>query len=177
MSSDVFRKVGRGGAGNFYSKKDIEDAEKATSAVCTPKSNNYTRPIPFHLHGCIPPPQETINHTVANFDSSPSLGNEQLNQSLTSKLKKARQPRRCTAREQGQKPVPAAAAAPYRATLAGDAGVRATLSSVAAHQQHQRRHRHQQQEVNQPPPPPPDRCPRIQRSKSSWPPPRRSVPE
>ncbi|KAL0931863.1 uncharacterized protein CTRU02_212816 [Colletotrichum truncatum] len=29
--SDVFRKVGRGGAGNFYSKKDVEDAEKAKS--------------------------------------------------------------------------------------------------------------------------------------------------
>ncbi|KAF5501028.1 hypothetical protein CGCS363_v006638 [Colletotrichum siamense] len=27
--SDVFRKVGRGGAGNFYSKKDVEDVEKA----------------------------------------------------------------------------------------------------------------------------------------------------
>ncbi|KAK4114137.1 hypothetical protein N656DRAFT_767155 [Canariomyces notabilis] len=36
MSSDVFRKVGRGGAGNFYSKKDIEEAEKATSAAAPP---------------------------------------------------------------------------------------------------------------------------------------------
>ncbi|OHE94656.1 hypothetical protein CORC01_10057 [Colletotrichum orchidophilum] len=27
--SDVFRKVGRGGSGNFFSKKDVEDAEKA----------------------------------------------------------------------------------------------------------------------------------------------------
>ena len=29
MSSDVFRRVGRGGAGNFYSQKDVEDAENA----------------------------------------------------------------------------------------------------------------------------------------------------
>ncbi|TDZ24248.1 hypothetical protein Cob_v003031 [Colletotrichum orbiculare MAFF 240422] len=28
--SDVFRKVGRGGAGNFFSKKDVEDAQKAS---------------------------------------------------------------------------------------------------------------------------------------------------
>lgn len=28
MSSEVFRRVGRGGAGNWYSKKDVEDAEK-----------------------------------------------------------------------------------------------------------------------------------------------------
>ncbi|KXH66021.1 hypothetical protein CSAL01_09599 [Colletotrichum salicis] len=28
--SDVFRKVGRGGSGNFFSKKDVDDAEKAT---------------------------------------------------------------------------------------------------------------------------------------------------
>ncbi|AEO69389.1 bc76ea4d-ec02-4817-a54c-4f13fd989e14 [Thermothielavioides terrestris] len=29
MSTEVFRRVGRGGAGNFYSKKDVEEAEKA----------------------------------------------------------------------------------------------------------------------------------------------------
>ncbi|KAK3944643.1 hypothetical protein QBC46DRAFT_373918 [Diplogelasinospora grovesii] len=28
MSSDVFRRVGRGGAGNWYSKKDVEEADK-----------------------------------------------------------------------------------------------------------------------------------------------------
>lgn len=27
--SDVYRKTGRGGAGNFYSKQDIEQAEQA----------------------------------------------------------------------------------------------------------------------------------------------------
>ncbi|KAK3692526.1 hypothetical protein B0T22DRAFT_447464 [Podospora appendiculata] len=34
MSSEpVFRRVGRGGAGNWYSKQDIEDAEKKTQAA------------------------------------------------------------------------------------------------------------------------------------------------
>jgi len=32
-SSDVFRRVGRGGAGNWYSKKDIEDANKVEAEV------------------------------------------------------------------------------------------------------------------------------------------------
>ncbi|OIW33250.1 hypothetical protein CONLIGDRAFT_640396 [Coniochaeta ligniaria NRRL 30616] len=31
MSSEVFRRVGRGGAGNWYSKKDIDDADKVAS--------------------------------------------------------------------------------------------------------------------------------------------------
>jgi hypothetical protein len=36
-SSDVYRRVGRGGAGNWYSKKDVEEAEKAqASAVRLP---------------------------------------------------------------------------------------------------------------------------------------------
>ncbi|KAK3333441.1 hypothetical protein B0T19DRAFT_474132 [Cercophora scortea] len=34
MSSEpVFRRVGRGGAGNWYSKQDVEDAEKKTQAA------------------------------------------------------------------------------------------------------------------------------------------------
>ena len=33
MSSEVYRKVGRGGAGNFYSKQDIEDATKNQNEV------------------------------------------------------------------------------------------------------------------------------------------------
>jgi hypothetical protein len=38
MSTDVFRRVGRGGAGNFYSKQDVQDAEKASNEVtCSPK--------------------------------------------------------------------------------------------------------------------------------------------
>ncbi|VBB86922.1 Putative protein of unknown function [Podospora comata] len=32
MSDDVFRRTGRGGAGNYYSKKDIEDVQKASEA-------------------------------------------------------------------------------------------------------------------------------------------------
>jgi hypothetical protein len=34
--TDVYKKVGRGGAGNFYSKKDIEDVSKAAAAVIPP---------------------------------------------------------------------------------------------------------------------------------------------
>jgi hypothetical protein len=30
---DAFRRVGRGGAGNFYSKQDVQDAEKASETV------------------------------------------------------------------------------------------------------------------------------------------------
>ena len=29
---DIFRRTGRGGAGNFYSPKDVEDVEKKTQA-------------------------------------------------------------------------------------------------------------------------------------------------
>ncbi|KAH8880734.1 hypothetical protein GQ53DRAFT_788507 [Thozetella sp. PMI_491] len=31
MSTDVFRKVGRGGAGNFYSQKDVEEVQNANT--------------------------------------------------------------------------------------------------------------------------------------------------
>jgi hypothetical protein len=34
--TDVYKKVGRGGAGNFYSKKDIEDVSKEATAVISP---------------------------------------------------------------------------------------------------------------------------------------------
>ena len=33
MSDDVYRRVGRGGTGNFYSKKEVEDVEKASKAA------------------------------------------------------------------------------------------------------------------------------------------------
>lgn len=36
MSSDVFRRVGRGGAGNFFSKKEVEDAQNAQPQVPRP---------------------------------------------------------------------------------------------------------------------------------------------
>ena len=29
-----YRKVGRGGAGNYYSQKDVEDAAKKAAEVC-----------------------------------------------------------------------------------------------------------------------------------------------
>lgn len=47
MSTDVFRRVGRGGAGNFYSKKDIQDAEKASTAVTVTHSPTQPNPPPL----------------------------------------------------------------------------------------------------------------------------------
>ncbi|KAH8595557.1 hypothetical protein B0O99DRAFT_671977 [Bisporella sp. PMI_857] len=41
MGDEVYRKVGRGGAGNFYSKKDIEQANKAPSP-----SDLESQPLP-----------------------------------------------------------------------------------------------------------------------------------
>ncbi|KAK1992925.1 hypothetical protein LX36DRAFT_674219 [Colletotrichum falcatum] len=54
--SDVYRKTGRGGSGNFYSKKDVEDVEKAnpedleaqktanaTAAATGPTAGGYAR--------------------------------------------------------------------------------------------------------------------------------------
>jgi hypothetical protein len=43
MSTDVFRRVGRGGAGNFYSQQDVQDAEKKAA------STNTVRPTPSSL--------------------------------------------------------------------------------------------------------------------------------
>ncbi|KAK0623548.1 hypothetical protein B0T14DRAFT_183325 [Immersiella caudata] len=40
---DVYRKVGRGGAGNFYSKKDVEEAEKATPTTDSSAPVSYAR--------------------------------------------------------------------------------------------------------------------------------------
>ncbi len=34
MATDVFRRAGRGGAGNYWSKKDIEEAERTLPKVC-----------------------------------------------------------------------------------------------------------------------------------------------
>jgi hypothetical protein len=39
MASEVFRRVGRGGAGNWYSKKDVEDADKAALEVSLTQPN------------------------------------------------------------------------------------------------------------------------------------------
>jgi hypothetical protein len=33
MSTDVYRKVGRGGAGNWYSEKDVKEAEDSIAKV------------------------------------------------------------------------------------------------------------------------------------------------
>lgn len=35
MESETYRKIGRGGAGNYYSKKDVEEvARRAAEEVC-----------------------------------------------------------------------------------------------------------------------------------------------
>lgn len=48
MSADAFRRVGRGGAGNFYTQKDLQlAAAKASSTVCT-------HVIPLTFYAVIP---------------------------------------------------------------------------------------------------------------------------
>ncbi|KAH7360571.1 hypothetical protein BKA65DRAFT_391243 [Rhexocercosporidium sp. MPI-PUGE-AT-0058] len=57
--SDVYRKVGRGGAGNYYSKQDIADATKNTgdiesqtpsSPTTSTPSNTTSLPAPEYQH-------------------------------------------------------------------------------------------------------------------------------
>lgn len=49
MESESYRKIGRGGAGNFYSKQDIEEAARRAAEVCQNKpTSRYPRvPLPF----------------------------------------------------------------------------------------------------------------------------------
>ncbi|KAH6850281.1 hypothetical protein B0I37DRAFT_371235 [Chaetomium sp. MPI-CAGE-AT-0009] len=49
MSSDVFRRVGRGGAGNFYSKQDVQDAEKKASTTTVRPRSPRSTPNPLTL--------------------------------------------------------------------------------------------------------------------------------
>lgn len=53
MSSEVFRRVGRGGAGNWYSKKDIEDAEKAAADLEAQKKSSSGSTSPSTLERSI----------------------------------------------------------------------------------------------------------------------------
>jgi hypothetical protein len=34
MADEIYKKVGRGGAGNFYSKQDIDNVTKSSAGVC-----------------------------------------------------------------------------------------------------------------------------------------------
>lgn len=44
---EVYKKVGRGGAGNFYSKKDIEEVKgKGKADVCSPPLTLPHAPLP-----------------------------------------------------------------------------------------------------------------------------------
>ncbi|KAK3900110.1 putative mitochondrial DnaJ chaperone [Staphylotrichum tortipilum] len=50
MTTDVFRRIGRGGAGNFYSQKDVQEAEEAAAATAdleaqTPNPTALTRTL------------------------------------------------------------------------------------------------------------------------------------
>lgn len=40
MASDTYRKVGRGGAGNYYNSQDIQQAQKQAAEV---RTQNQTR--------------------------------------------------------------------------------------------------------------------------------------
>ncbi|KAK0753357.1 hypothetical protein B0T18DRAFT_396576 [Schizothecium vesticola] len=46
MSDQVFRRVGRGGAGNWYSEKDVKEAEKALAAAVDLEAQKHTDPAP-----------------------------------------------------------------------------------------------------------------------------------
>jgi hypothetical protein len=60
MASEPYRKVGRGGAGNFYSKKDVEDAsktetsdleaQKIPSTIDLASTPSSSQPPPQYLH-------------------------------------------------------------------------------------------------------------------------------
>jgi hypothetical protein len=60
MESEPYRKVGRGGAGNFYSKKDVEDAsktetsdleaQKTPSTIDLASTLSSSQPLPEYLH-------------------------------------------------------------------------------------------------------------------------------
>jgi hypothetical protein len=56
MSTDVFRRVGRGGAGNFYSKKDIQEVENARTEV------QATPPNPPTIYNLNPNPLLLVQH-------------------------------------------------------------------------------------------------------------------
>ncbi|EFX00740.1 hypothetical protein CMQ_7742 [Grosmannia clavigera kw1407] len=45
MSDEVFRRVGRGGAGNWYSKKDVEEAEKPEDRIEIPEQDTSSAAI------------------------------------------------------------------------------------------------------------------------------------
>lgn len=40
MEAETYQKIGRGGAGNFYSKHDIEEATKHTAEVSNATQND-----------------------------------------------------------------------------------------------------------------------------------------
>src|SRR3954452_15601742 len=47
--SEPYKKVGRGGAGNFYSPKDIEDVSKAAESVFPPFTFQFSPSLQLHF--------------------------------------------------------------------------------------------------------------------------------
>ncbi|ROV98428.1 hypothetical protein VMCG_07120 [Cytospora schulzeri] len=54
--SDVFQRTGRGGAGNYYSQKDLEEAEKAARANDLEAQKTNSPPPPPEASSSPPPP-------------------------------------------------------------------------------------------------------------------------
>ncbi|EAQ89168.1 predicted protein [Chaetomium globosum CBS 148.51] len=100
MSSDVFRRVGRGGAGNFYSQQDVQDAEKkaatTTDLEAQDQPANALTLTPTHATGSSSLGPGT-NYTRAgrggagNFTFSPSAATNEVTGAPTSSADAAAQ--------------------------------------------------------------------------------------
>ncbi|KAK0113188.1 hypothetical protein ONS95_014886 [Cadophora gregata] len=64
--SDIYRKVGRGGAGNYYSKKDIADATKNSSDLES-QTSSHTKGPNTTSHGHAPEYQHTGRGGAGNW--------------------------------------------------------------------------------------------------------------
>ncbi|KAK1751750.1 hypothetical protein QBC47DRAFT_390920 [Echria macrotheca] len=63
MSEPVFRRVGRGGAGNWYSKKDVEEVQKNEAAAAAQDIEAQKQAVPATT---VPPPaSESTTQTYA----------------------------------------------------------------------------------------------------------------
>ncbi|OTA91551.1 hypothetical protein M434DRAFT_397077 [Hypoxylon sp. CO27-5] len=69
--ADVYRRSGRGGAGNFYSQKDIEEVTKKAAESKDPEAQN-----PQHFPDDEPPtdPADVPSQTASQFVSAASSG-------------------------------------------------------------------------------------------------------
>ncbi|TGO32830.1 hypothetical protein BHYA_0286g00110 [Botrytis hyacinthi] len=93
MSQEAYKKVGRGGAGNFYSKQDVErsngtsdlEAQSSSSSINQNKSPSLLSQALRSKGVAGPPPeyQHTGRGGAGNFTSPASLVNSGLTQTLT----------------------------------------------------------------------------------------------